>query len=149
MKTDYLVYGLLAVVTAILVYSVAGLMNGGNATGTSAVQEKGNAGFRTISSGSTEPGSAQIDLTPKGIVNGKLGIDFAVNTHSVELSQYDLAKTTVLEYNGRKILPTAAPKLEGHHSSGTLIFNVGESLNNFKIIIRGIPDVEERVFEWS
>lgn len=148
MKTDYLVYGLLAVVTAILVYSVVGLMNGGNATGTSAVQEKGSAGFRTISSGSTDPGSAQIDLTPRGISNGRLEVDFAINTHSVDLSQYDLAKATILEHDGRKIFPTAAPKLEGHHSSGTLTFNVGENLNNFKIIIKGVPDIEERVFEW-
>ena len=151
MKNDYVIYGILAVAVIILAYTIFGLVaNGGtNASIPQSNQNAAASGFRMASTGSTEPGSAQVDLTPKSAINGQLKVDFVINTHSVDLSQYDLAKITVLEYGGRKISPTTAPKLEGHHSSGTLIFNVGESLNNFRIIIKGIPDVEERVFEWS
>ncbi|MEK6947194.1 MAG: hypothetical protein AABX32_06320 [Nanoarchaeota archaeon] len=107
------------------------------------------AAFQTITSGSTDPGNAQVDLTPKGVENGQLKVDFAINTHSVTLSDYDLAKITTLGYDGKKINPVSAPALQGHHNSGTLIFNVGQNLNKFKITIVGIPNVQERVFEWG
>lgn len=105
--------------------------------------------FQTITSGSTDPGNAQVDLTPKGVENGQLKVDFAINTHSVTLSDYDLAKITTLGYDGKKINPVSAPALQGHHNSGTLIFNVDKNLNKFKITIIGIPNVQERVFEWK
>ena len=107
------------------------------------------AAFQTITSGSTDPGSAQVDLTPESALNGQLKADFAINTHSVDLSQYDLVKITTLEYGGKKINPVSAPALQGHHTSGTLIFNVDQNLNKFKITITGIPNVQERVFEWG
>lgn len=147
MKIDYLIYGLLAAVIAIAVYTFAGMTSEVPA----AVPNRQNTaqGFRMISTGGTDDGNVQIDLTPKGIVNGKLLVDFAINTHSVGLEQYDLKKITTLEYNGKKILPSSAPALSGHHNSGTIAFDSISDLKNFKITIVGIPNVEKRVFEWK
>ncbi len=104
--------------------------------------------FKTISTGSLDSGDTTVDLTPAGIKNGKFEVDVSINTHSVDLSQFDLMKIILLEYDGKTIKPVSAPKLSGHHSSGTLIFDTGMEIKSFKIIIKGIPAVEERVFEW-
>ncbi len=104
--------------------------------------------FKTISSGSTQSGDALIELTPKEIKDGKLNVDFAANTHSVNLGQFDLMQITTLEYDGNVVKPVSAPTLTSHHNSGTLVFDTGKELKSFKIIINGIPDIEERVFEW-
>ena len=107
------------------------------------------AGFATVTSGDTETGNAQIDLTPIGLVNGKFTISMAANTHSVTLSDYDLAKITTLTYNGKQYAPISAPTLQGHHNNGNIVFDLNEIPANFKIVIHGIPSVQERVFEWK
>ncbi len=152
-KSDIAVYLILFFAVIIGVYVVYGFINepsnnqiSNSQTNTqNPLQQK----YSTISTGTTEPGDVSVDLTPIGIVNGQFQVDFEINTHSVDLSQFDLAKITILEYDGKKTSPINAPKLEGHHSSGTLTFNVAEDLNNFKITIKGIPKVEERTFEWK
>lgn len=146
MKSDYAVYGALIAVFGIVIYTIFSLTSNPAPVPAAADNPQG---FQTISSGSTDPGSAQVDLTPKGVENGQLKVDFVINTHSVELSQYDLTKITALEYGGKKINPASAPKLQGHHGSGTIVFNVGQDLNKFKIIIAGMPNVQERIFEWG
>ena len=105
--------------------------------------------FKTVSTGSADSGDVLMDLTPKGMENGKFAVDISVNTHSVDLSQFDLMQITTLDYEGKAIKPASAPKLSGHHSSGELIFDTGSEIKNFKITIKGIPAVEERVFEWK
>ena len=146
-KNDIAVYLVLFFAVIIGIYVVYGFINepsGSQINTQTVLQQK----YNTISTGTTDSGDVSVDLTPRGVVNGQFQVDFEINTHSVELSQYDLAKITALEYNGKKINPMNAPKLEGHHSSGTLTFNFEEDLNNFKITMKGIPNVEERVFEW-
>ena len=109
--------------------------------------------FETVSTGSTQTGDVLIELTPKGIVNGKLYFDISANTHSVALDEFDLMKITKLEINGAAISPSEAPILSGHHASGTLSFYVGNkttsSSNSFTITIKGIPITEERIFKWE
>jgi len=110
--------------------------------------DKSNSGFESIDSGSTGPGDVSIELTPQNIENNQLNVNIAVNTHSVDLSQFDLKQITTLEYNGKTISPISAPTLGGHHSNGELIFEVDEEIDNFIVKIKGIPKVQERVFEW-
>ncbi len=105
--------------------------------------------FGTVYSGSVDAGDAVVDLTPVGVVGGKLRVDIGVNTHSVNLQQFNLTNMTTLEYGGKILMPESAPALSGHHVSGTLVFGVGEPVSSFRIVIRGIPSVEERVFEWG
>lgn len=105
--------------------------------------------FKTISTGSTDTGDTLVDLTPKGMENGKFVVDVSINTHSVDLSQFDLMRITDLGYDGKTIKPVSAPELSGHHNSGTLVFDTGKEIKSFKIMIKGIPAVDERVFEWE
>ena len=93
--------------------------------------------------------NAQIDLTPIGLVNGKFTVSMAANTHSVTLSNYNLTKITTLTYNGKKYAPLSASALQGHHNNGNIVFDLNEVPTNFKILIQGIPSVQERVFEWK
>ena len=103
--------------------------------------------FKTISSGSTDTGDVAIDLTPR-FTNGKLFISVAANTHSVDLSQFDLSKLIVLESGGKKYYPSSVPKLSGHHSNGQIIFDVSK-LSSFTIAVSGIPSEQERNFKWQ
>lgn len=105
--------------------------------------------FDAIYSGSVDEGDVMVELTPVGMIDGKLRVDVGVNTHSVNLEQFDLAKITTLEYNGKSVTPESAPALGGHHSSGTLVFETGEPLSRFRITVEGIPKVDERIFEWG
>lgn len=115
---------------------------------TANVVEEEKMNFKPVISGSTEPGEVSIELTPHKIQNGQMIVDIAVNTHSVDLSQFDLEKITTLEYNGKVIKPVSALSLTGHHSYGTLIFDVEEEITNFVIKIKGIPNIAERIFSW-
>ena len=105
--------------------------------------------FKTISSGSTDQDDVLIELTPRAATQGILTVDISANTHSVDLSQFDLKEITTLEFGGKIINPSSAPPLNGHHSSGALTFNVANELGRFTITITGIPNVEERIFAWE
>lgn len=145
---NYILYGLLVVVIIGALLSFTGFSKGtSTATGTT-TENKKETSFDPISTGTTDPGDVSVELTPIGIENGQLKVLIAMNTHSVTLSDFDLKQITTLEYNGKSIKPVSAPSLDGHHPNGDLVFNIGESLNSFKIIIEGIPKVEERVFTW-
>ncbi|MBI2141969.1 hypothetical protein HYU15_00590 [Candidatus Woesearchaeota archaeon] len=111
-------------------------------------------GFSAIASGSTGDGDVLIEISPGEIRNGVLAADVLVNTHSVDLSQFDLADLSTLRYKGKSLKPVSAPVLSGHHSSGEMVFDLGgdaDSVNagGFAITIKGIPAVDERVFEWK
>ena len=105
--------------------------------------------LETKSTGSTGMGDVLVELTPHGVTDGKLEIDIAVNTHSVTLSDFDLKEITTLEFGGKVIKPTEAPNLAGHHSSGTLVFDVEGNIDAYTITIVGIPKVEQRTFTWG
>ena len=132
---------------------IAGCTNNAQSADKSTIKKDASiapiAPFKTISTGSLDSGDASVDLTPRGMENGKFAVDFSINTHSVDLSQFDLMQAATLEYDGKAINPESAPTLSGHHTSGTLAFDTGKEIKGFKIIIKGIPAVEERVFEWQ
>lgn len=158
MKTENIILiGLLVLVVGGLVWAVTDFLKG--ESGTSAIQTSSvnnkeavnsqtEAGYQTVSTGTTGSGDVSIDLTPHKINNGQLEVDIAVNTHSVDLNQFDLKEITTLEFDDKSINPASAPILRGHHNSGTLVFEVSEDIDSFTIKIMGIPKVEERVFEW-
>lgn len=151
MKNDYekyIIYGLLIFVLGGLIYSVMGLFNtSGNVVN---LESKSSDEFtlKSISSGSTNQGDVLIELTPHKVDKRRLEVDISVNTHSVDLSQFDLKQITTLKYKDKSIKPSLVPSLNGHHSSGTLVFDVDEDIDIFTIIIVGIPNVEERIFSW-
>ena len=104
--------------------------------------------FKSIVTGTTGQGDVAIELRPHKIAEGKLEVDITANTHSVDLSQFDLKKIMTLEFEETFMNPVTAPALSGHHSSGTIVFEVGKEVTSFTIRIDGIPDVEERLYQW-
>ena len=164
-----LLIGLLVLVIGVFVFSMVGFFKGpsnsalvqtknsgddnvlGNENGNNPALNQGTSGYKTITTGSTGEGDVSIELTPSEISNGKLTFDLKSNTHSVDLAGVDLKKIATLEYNGKVFQPVSAPALNGHHVSGTLVFDVGNEISeikNIKLTIKGIPQEEERIFEW-
>ena len=156
----HLLYGILVVAVAALGFSVWSLGSEffqnpatqpttTSTAPTSSTQSLTQSFLEPITTGSTDQGDVAIELTPSKIDNGLLEVALAANTHSVDLSQFDLQKTITLEYDGQKIAPTSVPVLQGHHASGRLNFNLGTNTKTFTIRIIGIPQVQERLFIWK
>ncbi len=145
-KTAEVNYRILFFSFIALVLTIAGCntnTNSGNDVNT------GPVAYETKSTGSLQSEDVLIELTPIGIKNGKFGVLITANTHSVDLSKFDLMQQTILQYDNKEIKPISAPMLSGHHSSGALAFNLNGQPTSFRIIINDIPTTEKRVFEWS
>jgi hypothetical protein len=61
---------------------------------------------------------------------------------------------TTLEYGDRKLKPTYSDRMNGHHDSGVMVFDLGKlhdpaALSAFSITISGLPSEEVRVFRWE
>ena len=138
-KEHILLIGIIVILLGGLIYSISGFFVNSDKINIPAGSDK----LKKKNSEST----VTVDLTPK-FENGKLYVDIEINTHTVDLSQYDLKDIVALEFEGKSIKPVSAPKLSGHHNSVQLIFDVGKELSNFKIIVKDLPDIQERVFEW-
>lgn len=91
-----------------------------------------------------------------GEQNGLIVFGISMDTHSVDLDQYNLSLLAVLrDDSGNEYTPVswnAAPG--GHHREGRLAFPIPDSLTQgqtkfIKIIIKGIDNINERVFEWD
>jgi len=145
-KENIVLIGILAIVVVGLIYSLSGFFTSPAPTkvNVNAAPENSDSKFATKTSEST----VTVDLTPTKFENGKLYVDIGVDTHSVSLDNYNLNEIATLEFEGKSIKPVSAPKLSGHHNSGQLIFDAGKKPANFKIVIKGLHDIPERVFEW-
>ena len=147
-KEKILLIGILVIVVAGLVYSLSGFFSSQIPTtanvGETPSTKNSNSKFDTKTSEST----VTVGLTPAKFENGRLYVDIGVDTHSVSLDNYNLKEIAALEFESKSIKPVSAPKLSGHHNSGQLVFDIGKELDNFKIIVRDLPDIQERVFEW-
>ncbi len=98
----------------------------------------------------TSVGQVSIDLTPKGIVDGKFTFDIEVNTHTINnLNEYDIKQNIIMNYDKKSIKPIFAPQLSSHHNSGVLVFDLNKAPKEFSINIIGIPDVNERSLKWK
>lgn len=144
-KQDYVLIGIFLIAVIGLAFTAFNFFGSGQAV--QAAQENAGAA-KSQSQAKTSEGEVTIDITPKSFKNGNMYFDIEFNTHTVDLSQFDLKKIVVLEADGKQIMPLSAPVLSGHHNSGEIAFNTGKELNRFKIMISGIPDVKERTLEW-
>jgi hypothetical protein len=111
-------------------------------------QQASTSSFNSIITGTTDDGDVAIELHPIEITENKLIFEISVNTHSVDLSQFDLKKIITLDYNGKTTRPVSAPQLGGHHVFDSLIFTVDETPSSFTVTIESVPKIEKRVFEW-
>ncbi len=101
-------------------------------------------------------GSVTIDVEWIKAENGSHIFNVDMNTHSVDLDQYDMGELAVLrddtgnEYHS--VSWDSAPG--GHHRKGTLTFSLPDSLNQgeaeyIEIVIRDVADIKERVLKWE
>ena len=81
----------------------------------------------------TSQGEVTIDLTPVKFENGWLYLDIEVNTHTTDLDKFDLTQIAFLEFDGKQIKPLSVSRLSGHHTSGEIVFDLGQEITNFKI----------------
>jgi hypothetical protein len=96
----------------------------------------------------TSPGEVTIDLIPERYENKVLYVTGYFNTHTVDLARLNLRDTVRLKTSNNEIMPLQVPRLNGHHSSGTFVFNIEEMPDSFSILIKGVPDIEERIMTW-
>jgi hypothetical protein len=102
-----------------------------------------------ISTGGLGSGDMTMDVTPVKYKDGRLEVKYYANTHSVSLGKYDLMELSTLEVNGKIYKPVKADRMRGHHSGGRIVFEVPERPDQFRIVIRDIPTVEERYYVWN
>ena len=101
-------------------------------------------------------------LTPdKPRTDGKLAVQVKLDTHAVDLDQYQLEKLALLrDAQGREIqaLGLESPGGSGHHREGVLLFPsidvtgkpmLSPEAKSLTLILRGIGGVQERVFRWQ
>ena len=98
---------------------------------------------------SPAPGEVTVDVTLLSQENGQAAFSIALNTHSVDLSQFNLEELMTLEYGEKVFKPLSAPAVSGHHASGTVLFEKKEKTNNFLVRVRGIPPEPDREFQFS
>jgi hypothetical protein len=102
-----------------------------------------------IAVGSMGPGDAVIELKPDKYKDGKLVVKYFANTHSVSLGNYNLKESTSMKVGEEAFKPAKADDLYGHHPKGKITFLLDDLPDSFTIVIRGIPAVDERVYEWK
>lgn len=82
--------------------------------------------------------------------------DVSMNTHSVDLDQYNLGELAVLrDDTGNEYHPVSWDSAPGgHHRRGTLTFPLPDSVSQGKtkyveMMIRDVAGIEERVLKWE
>ncbi len=109
---------------------------------------------------SIEEGNVTIEVEWIEIENlaekDSLTFHVAMNTHSVDLDDYDLGElATLRDDSGNEYQPVSwESEPGGHHRSGTLVFRLPDSLRQGKaeyveVVIRSVAGIDERVLKWA
>jgi hypothetical protein len=145
--------GLITLVAAV------GVAAGPRITAASAQGAPGQAPAAAGSTQTSEGNQVTVKVTWAGPTSG-LVFRVALDTHSVDLDQYDLRVLAVLRVGpGTDVRPSAwdAPK-GGHHREGTLTFPaqgpdgknlLGQDVREITLMIRDVAGVPERTFRWT
>ncbi len=102
-----------------------------------------------ISTGGLGSGDMTMEVTPARYKDGRLEVKYYANTHSVSLGNYDLMKLSTLEADGTVYSPAQVDRMKGHHASGRIVFEMPERPKQFRILIRDIPQVKVRSYDWN
>lgn len=93
-------------------------------------------------------GDIAFDLTPREPTEGRFIIDIRVNTHSGDLADLDLRKVAALEAAGSTYRPIEATSLSGHHSAGSITFEIQHVPEHFAVTLTGVRAMGDLRFEW-
>jgi hypothetical protein len=102
-----------------------------------------------ITTGGLGSGDMTMDIKPVKYKDGRLEVKYYANTHTVSLGRYVLMELSTLEVDGKIYKPVKADQMRGHHAGGRIIFEVPERPDRFRIVIRDIPQVKERSYDWN
>lgn len=92
-------------------------------------------------------------LMPKEGEGNNVSFQLTLDTHSVNLSEYDLEKISFIQFDEKE--PVAGGVWDftgsGHHFKGIITFNrqTPPGTQKVRLLIRGVANVKERVLEWS
>ena len=116
---------------------------------------------RTNDEGAVTIALSYMDPSQSSEYGDVIAFHTTINTHSVDLSQYQLDKLSYLvDSSGNKYTPSGWVESEssgGHHRKGVLVFSrsddsgVGILLNDrhFEIIVKDVDGIPERTFRWD
>ena len=143
-KNNILIYSVGVILVFFLFFTVKSYLPTGQ------LEEEHNqiSGFPPILTGTTEDGDVAIELKPIEVSKTIIRLEISANTHSVDLSPFNLREIVTLASNGKEFNPVSAPQLSGHHAAGELIFEGDFDSKSFSVIIKNIPLVNERIFSW-
>ena len=83
----------------------------------------------------------------------EITFNLQLDTHSVNLDQYQLNKLSFIKVNNGELQPALSwqPKGASHHYKGTLEFAgpAPDGMKSLQLIVRGVGGVEERIFDWQ
>lgn len=96
----------------------------------------------------TSQGAVTIEVTPLGYEGGIFTIRHALNTHTIDMSGFDLQKQVTVVFKGERYQSINKPQLSGHHNTVELQFRLASKPDSFEILISDIPDVKERRLSW-
>jgi len=121
---------------------------GAGATVSSPTQRDAGAGAVEIEVTLLPPGSPQAARYAAG---GQTVFLVAMNTHSVDLSGYDLVQLSELRAGGRRLAPLrwVATSESGHHRSGALIFPEVDRAAGLEVRMMTVAGVPVRLFRWG
>jgi hypothetical protein len=133
---------------ALTTSAYAGMVNGGDGGMKRAPGKVTFESMHRISTGTMTDGGVKMELEPASFENGIFRVKFYANTHKVNLGQYNMIELMHLEYADVGYRPVSMDRMRGHHAGGEIEFRVPEVPDHFRIVVRGLPDLEERIFEW-
>jgi hypothetical protein len=153
---NLVIVGVAILIGATLAFTISSNMSGGTGITSEAMAGENEPArdlaepvFDTKTTGGMGSGDTLVELTPT-ITDGKrLVVKFKMNTHSVSLNRIDLKEAATMEFNGKALKPLKASKVGGHHTSGVMVFDVGDIPQTFSIKLEGIPKIKERIYMWN
>jgi len=83
----------------------------------------------------------------------KVSFKLTLNTHSVDLTGYDLGKISSIQFDEAEPVTGGVWDFTGsaHHFKGIMTFNyfVPDGTKRLRFVIKNLDDVKKRVFEWE
>lgn len=100
---------------------------------------------------SNSEGAVTINVELRDDVKERLAFDVVMDTHSVDLDNYDLKSLAVLrDDQGNEYRPVSWESAPGgHHRSGRLSFPSQSQAQSVELIIRDVANVKQRTFRWQ
>lgn len=154
-----LVLTILIIMVVVLIAGCSSRFEPQRAEGASLVSPSPGSSSHEPANGLVQSNSGgQVTIEVKWIREGDglIVFDVAMNTHEVDLDQYDLGKLAVLrDDEGEEYSPVSwEADPGGHHRQGSLSFPLPDSLSQGKVkyvemIIRDVAGIDERVLRWE